>query len=117
MNFFIDANLPYSTKEIFEEFGKCWHTREVGLQDASDEVILKFAKEKKAILATRDLEFGNPYLYPKGSHCGVLIIRVPFYFTARQINETLREAISKIEIGQLKNSVTVIEPGKIRIRK
>lgn len=116
MNFFIDA-LPYSTKDILQEFGNVWHARDVKLQDAENGIIFNFAKKKKAILVTKDLEFANPYLYPKDSHCGLLILRVPFYFTAKQINAVLKKALLAIEIHQLRNSTTIIEPGKIRIRK
>jgi predicted nuclease of predicted toxin-antitoxin system len=117
MKFFIDANLPYSSKEIFEKFGKVWHAKDVKLQAAADKIIFKFAVKKKAILVTRDLEFANPYLYPKKSHYGVLILKVPFWFTANQINKTIKSALSSIEIKILEKAVVVIEPAKIRIRK
>jgi len=117
MKFFLDANLPYSSKEIFQKLGKTWHARDLKLQNTEDEIIFKSAAKRKAILITRDLEFGNPYLYPKDSHYGLLILRVPFYFTAEQINKILKQALSSIKIENLKKSVTIIEPGKIRIRK
>ena len=116
MKFFLDANLPYSSKEIFSKVGATWHTKEVNLNDAPDEEILNFAIKQKAILVTRDLEFGNPYLYPKDSHYGLVIVRVPFYFTAQQINKTLKEFLSSIKVEDLQNAITVVEPGKIRIR-
>ncbi|PIZ88969.1 MAG: hypothetical protein COX90_01870 [Candidatus Nealsonbacteria bacterium CG_4_10_14_0_2_um_filter_38_17] len=116
MNFFIDTNLPYSSKDIFCKYGKTWHTQDVNLQGASDTDILRFAIQKKAILITRDLEFGNPYLYPRKSHCGLIIVRVPFYFTAKQINKTLKDFLTSVNREKLKNTITVVEPGKIRMR-
>jgi len=117
MKFFLDANLPYSSKEIFRKFGKTWHTKDVNLKSAPDEKIFNFAVKKKAILVTRDLEFGNQYLYPKDSHYGLIILRVPFYFTAKQINRIFKEFLASINVKDLKNAIIVIEPGKIRIRK
>lgn len=117
MRFFLDANLPYSSREIFNKYGETFHAREVNLKEAPDEEIFKFTVKQKAILVTRDLEFGNPYLYPRDSHHGLIIIRVPFYFTAKQINKTLKESFSSIKVEDLQNAITVIEPGKIRIRK
>ena len=117
MKFFLDANLPYSSKEVFNKFGKTWHTRDVNLNKAPDEEIFNFAIEQKAILITRDLEFGNPYLYSWDDYQGLIIVRVPFYFTAKQINKVLEEFLSSTKIEDLKNSITVVEPGKIRIRK
>lgn len=117
MKFFIDANLPYSLKEIFQKFGKTWHAKEENLKSAPDEEIFRFAIKKRAILVTRDLEFGNPYLYPRDSHYGLIILRAPFYFTAKQINKNLKEFLFSINIDDLKNAITIVEPGKIRIRK
>lgn len=117
MNFFIDANLPYSSKEVFKTIGRTSHAKDEGLQNASDEKIFNFALKEKAILITRDLEFANPYLFPRDLYHGLIIIRVPFYFTAKQINKTLTEFISHTKIEELKNTICVVEPGKIRIRK
>lgn len=116
MNFFLDANLPVSLKEIFAKVGLVQHARDVNLSDASDDEIFEFAVKKKAILVTRDLEFGNPYLYPKNSHCGLIILRVPFHFTATQINRILKDFLASTETRHLRNAVTIVEPGKIRIR-
>jgi len=117
MKFFLDANLPYSSKEIFSKFGRTWHARDVNLQDASDERIFNFAIKNKAILVTKDLEFGNPYLYPRNSHYGLIIVRAPFYFTAKQTNKILKEFLSLIESKNLERAVVIIEPGKMRIRR
>ncbi|PIR71991.1 MAG: hypothetical protein COU42_02910 [Candidatus Nealsonbacteria bacterium CG10_big_fil_rev_8_21_14_0_10_36_24] len=89
----------------------------MNLKRAPDEEIFNFTVEQKAILITRDLEFGNPHLYPPDSHHGLIIIRVPFYFTAEQINKTLKGFLSLIKIADLKGVITVVEPGKIRVRK
>lgn len=117
MNFFLDANLPYSSREIFSKYGRTWHAKDVNLKEAPDEEIFNFAVKQEAILITKDLEFGNPYLYPQDSYHGLVIVRVPFYFTAKQINKTLEEFLSSTKIKDLENAITVVEPGKIRIRK
>jgi predicted nuclease of predicted toxin-antitoxin system len=117
MKFFIDANLPYSSKAVFESYGQTWHARDLKLMAAPDEKVLQAAVGKGAILITKDLEFGNPYIFPWDSHHGVVVVRVPFYFTAGQTNKVLRRALQSTDISTFKDSVTVIEPGKIRVRK
>lgn len=117
MKFFLDANLPYSTKDIFSRFGEVLHAKDVDLQAASDETIFSFAVKEKAILVTKDLDFGNPYIYPKESHYGLIILRAPFYFTAKQINAVFALFLSSTQTEELKGSIIVLGPGYQRIRK
>jgi len=117
MKFVVDANLPYSTKELLEQFGQTWHARDVGLESAPDETIIKFSTAQKAVLITRDLGFGNPFLFPKGSHGGVVIIRIPNQFTMVQIHRLLQTFFSSIDLESLEGAVTVVEPGRFRIRR
>jgi predicted nuclease of predicted toxin-antitoxin system len=81
------------------------HARDVNLQSASDDKVFNFPVKNKVILVTRDLEFGNPYLYPRNSHYGLIIVRVPFYFTAKQINKILKEFLSSIETKNLERAI------------
>lgn len=116
MNFFLDANLPCSLKDIFSRYGEVWHTNDVGLQSAIDQDVFNFAVSKRAILVTRDLDFGNPYLYPKEAHHGIIILRVPSHYNSAQIKNIFADFLSAIELEDLLHFITVIEPGKIRIR-
>lgn len=117
IKFFLDANIPYSSKQIFKDFGTVEHTRDVGLSKASDKEILRYASKNKSILVTKDLEFGNILLYPAKSHQGVVILRLPFYYTAEQINKALVQFLKSVELEEIKNSITVVELGRYRIRK
>ena len=76
MKFLIDANLPYSLQAILSPYGQCWHVRDLGLATAHDSLVMTTAIRHKAVLITRDLEFGNPFMYPPDTHHGVMIIRV-----------------------------------------
>jgi len=66
---------------------------------------------------TRDLDFGNILIYPLKSHRGIIILRLPFYFTANQINSILKEFLSSVNIKELEGAVTIVELGRYRIRK
>lgn len=60
MNFVLNANVPYSSLEIFKELDlKAVHVREIGLGSAEDEEIPSYAKRKRAIVVIRDLNFGT----------------------------------------------------------
>lgn len=75
--------------------------RDHGLRGQADEAILSFATQKKALLITGDLGFGNQLKYPVGSNGELL-------------PHTSRTDLSEDE---LKLSLTILEPGKIRSRK
>jgi len=117
MKFFLDACMPYSSKEIFQRYGEVSHARDIGMGGAPDKEIIEYASKNKAVLVTKDLDFGNTLLYPIDSYFGVIILRVPFYFTAKQINNVLREFLSSVNIEELKNAITIVELGRYRMRR
>ena len=117
MKFFLDACMPYSSKEVFKRFAEVEHARDVGLARAADKEIIEYASRHKAVLVSKDLEFANIILYPINLHCGVTLLRLPSCFTARQINSILEEFLNSVDIKELINSVTMVESGRYRIRK
>ncbi len=118
MKFFIDENLPLSTISIIQKLGfEVEHCKNSNLRGASDEKIAKYAKEHKMILITKDLEFGSLIFYPKNSHYGLLVLRLPNYFNTIKIMAALEEFLKNIEIEKLINAITILEIGRYRIRK
>ena len=117
MRFFLDANMPYSSKEVFKNFGQVNHAGDIGLARAADREIIEYVAERKAILVTKDLEFANVLLYPINSHSGVVVLKLPFYFTAKQINNALKSFLSSLDVKELENAVTIVELGRYRMRK
>ena len=118
MKFLIDANIPYSSLKMFEEMGlDAVHVRDAGLMRASDIEIFNYAIKNKFVILTKDIEFGDFNLFPLNLSCGVIIVRFPFYFTAYQFSENLKEILMSINLRELENSITIIKLGRIRIRK
>lgn len=84
MRFLLDANIPFSSAELLKKFGfDVFHARNVGLQKAIDQEIIEYAFRHEAILLTKNMEFANILLHPINSHHGVIVLRLPPYFTAR----------------------------------
>ena len=79
--------------------------------------VATYAKKHKAILITKDLEFGNLLVYPKGSHFGLVVLRVPSSFKIEQIAAALLPVLKLLPSESLNDSITIIEPGRYRIRK
>jgi|SRR3989344_527296 len=118
MKFFLDANMPKSSLKILENLGiESIHARNVGMGKALDIEIINYAIKNKCVLITKDLEFGNPNLFPLENVSGLIILRFPYYFTATQISEHLKIFFNSIELKELENSIITLKLGRFRIRR
>ena len=116
VRFLVDENLPLSLVRFLRESGH--HVLDVAaspIRGSSDEQLWKRAAREEHILVTRDLDFPFPKIRPYPS--GLIIVRVPDTFTGEQITRIFSEAIKRMQPEDLEGSVTVITPGRIRIRK
>ena len=118
MRFLLDADIPRSSARVLRKLGhEVLDVRDINLGGATDEEIMKYAKQNNFILVTRDIEFANILRYPKDSHVGIVVLRLPFDFTSEQINSMLNDFIESIKVQELMNNVTIVELGKYRIRR
>lgn len=58
MNIVIDMNLSPEWERVFSEYYKIKHWSRIGDSDTPDELILQWAKERKHVILTNDLDFG-----------------------------------------------------------
>ncbi|HLD77457.1 MAG TPA: DUF5615 family PIN-like protein, partial [archaeon] len=91
--------------------------RDIGLGHASDAAILRAAKASGSIVVTRDLGFGNPEQHPLSAHAGVVILRLPSSFNARQTAAVLADFLKEAKSAPLEGAVTIVELGRYRIRR
>ncbi len=117
MKFLLDANIPYSTVEIFPKNHKVFHVRDLGLAQATDERIIAWAKRNKAVLITRDLDFANIFNFPPKNYFGIVVIRTPYFYSAKEIKRILNGFIAKFDLKTLPRAIVIVEEGRIRIRK
>lgn len=118
MKFFLDANIPYSALEIFEELNlESTHARDAGLSRADDMKIMDYAVKNDSILVTKDLEFANLISFPIESHHGVILMRLPSFFKASQFVNVLRDFLTSIDTKDLKKAIAIVKVGRYRIRK
>lgn len=117
MDFFLDENLPLSLVDALGEQGfEVSHVRLAGMTGAEDEEIAEHAKDREAVLITKDLEFGSSILYPEGSHHGLLIVRLPHDFGADKLVENTENFIAKNNLSELEGRITVLELDRKRVR-
>lgn len=115
MKFLIDADSPYSLIVIFDKHGyKAVHVRRV-LGSATDEEIYDYAQDKGYIIVTRDLGFAEIFLKNKG--LGLILMRLPYYFTVDKINKVFDEFLKEAHVKEMVNSIVVVELGRYRTKK
>ena len=117
MKFLLDANIPYSLQEVFPRGHDVFHIRDLNLANSEDQEIADWAKKNKATIVSRDLDFANINNFPPENYYGIVILRVPYFYTAKNIKRVFRNFISKIEESEIPKSTIIVEEGRWRIKK
>lgn len=117
--FLIDENLPKSIGVIFERLGfRVEYVREnLKLNGQTDEIIFRYAINKKAIIVTRDLDFVDLLRFDIHKLAGIVIIRFPQEISIATIYREITKATKNFHTNDFRKFVMVIEPGLVRKRK
>ena len=116
MKFLLDANIPYSAKEVFSGH-KIVHVRDLGLEQATDEKIISWAEKNQAALVSRDFDFANILNFPSAKYYGIIILRLPHFYIAREIKRVLNSFLKKVDMQEIHGSTIIVEEGRYRVRK
>lgn len=91
--FLVDEDLPRSLAPSLREAGfACQDVRDVGLGGRSDIEIIRYARS-------------------------IVLIRFRQAITTRDLNSTIIAALARLAPAQLSGAITVIEPGRVRVRR
>jgi predicted nuclease of predicted toxin-antitoxin system len=118
VRFLIDADLPLSTKPLLERFGhEAIDVRDVGLGNAKDPFIARYAQDHQACLLTGDFGFADIRNYPPESYYGIVVLELPRDTTATFILHLLEEMLSQNHVvTRLGGRLAIVEAGRIRLR-
>lgn len=89
--------------------------RDLGPSLARDADIVQYALRASKVVVTRDLDFGEVLRYP--THPGAVILRLPPTTRAEQVTATLRAFLDQAKETEIRQAITIIEPGRIRRRR
>jgi predicted nuclease of predicted toxin-antitoxin system len=115
-SFLVDEDLPRTLAPSLREAGFfAEDVRDVGLGGRSDSEIIRCAKDERRILVTRDVALASLDRVPSRSRYG--IVRFRQAISTKDLNSAIVAALNRLEPAQFRGSITVIEPGRVRIRR
>ena len=117
MQFLADQDVYHITVEWLREEGEDVVTaKELGMQRATDEVLLKKARELDRLFLTRDKDFGALVFLKAVESSGVILLRVT-PMTVDEVHRELQRLLGEHKEEELKRSFCVVEPHRYRIRR
>lgn len=115
LKFLMDADMPRSSAQVIRNMGfDVDDVRDIGMRAAKDREIIEYALIKKRIIITRDTDFGEVLRYPE--HPGAIILRLPYTFTAIEINRRLEEFFKSVREDDIRETITLVELSRYRRR-
>lgn len=114
----VDEDMPRPTVDLLRSLDiDAVDVRDVGLRGSPDAEVFGYAQEHGMILISRDKEFGNILKYPPTSHCGIILVKLPYTYVRDQILGIVRRFFDETERDRLPNNLTILESDRYRIRK
>jgi predicted nuclease of predicted toxin-antitoxin system len=116
-SFLVDENASRTLVSALRTAGYlAEHVHEVGLQGHLDAEVYAYALKHQQIIITIDLDFSNITQYPP-PHCGIIILRLPNKMTTADLIQEVLNGLNTLDGQDLANTLIIIEPGRLRVRK
>lgn len=118
LKFLLDANLSWQSRDYLISLGYTAYTvKDFNLSLADDIEIAKFAKAKKLIIITLDLDFGQIFYFNSLGTMGIIILKLNSQ-TVESVNKNLKKMIDAkvFEMPKLQKSLVIVDEKKIRIK-
>ena len=118
LRFLIDEDCPLSLETLLNKRGyDTIHVKTSGLSGTKDPELFVFAQAEQRIIISRDLGWANIKSYPPNTHCGLIVLRLPFEAIAIEIRQILEQFIDRIDMLEIVGATVVVDKNKFRIRK
>lgn len=87
VRFLVDEDMPISSTDVFEAHGYPTNSvHSLGMRGTTDREIMDRAFQNGEIIVTREKDFGDLIRYPRDTHPGAVIVRLPYTYTAEKFN-------------------------------
>jgi hypothetical protein len=118
VRFLIDADLPRSVGEAILRHGhEVVDVRDIGLRDAKDAEIARYAQSQQLCLITGDYDFADVRNYPPDQYIGLVVLFLPRAATATYITQLLDDFFGQsVLLKELPGKLAIVEPGRVRLR-
>ena len=117
MKLLLDENISCRTALFLSDLGHdALHVRDAGLNGASDDAVIGYARKHGYVLITVDRDFGNILDYTPGTHPGIIRLKIR-YMPAGTVNTLLRDLFEKVAFEEISGNLVIVEEGRYRIRK
>lgn len=116
MRFLVDMPLsPALAAWLRQQGHDTLHAGEIGLDRASDGVILERARGEGRVVLTADLDYPRLLALTEAQQPGLILFRGGDY-SEQECVERLGQVFERVPPRVLQNSIVVVERGRIRLR-
>lgn len=112
----LDENIGSRGTELLAERGHDVSTvRDQGLSGSSDEKIFEVCAAEGRILVTLDRDFGEVLRFPPEESAGIVILDLGPRASPQRLLDRLRDFLTVAEEQDVRGSLWIVEPGRVRI--
>src|SRR5712692_5058589 len=118
MRFLVDASLPRSATALLRQLGHdAADVRDIGLRQATDDVIAAHARTNQQALITRDFDFADIRNYPPAGYAGIVVLQLPDDATASEVTKLLEIFVRREDwLAKLPGRLAIVEVWRVRFR-
>ena len=113
----LDENLGLRAQALFRAAHDVETTYCEGLSGSSDDSIFEACCAEGRCLVTLDLDFADPVRFSAHRCEGIIVLRTPGSATSSVLEVLVRQCIQGLRTLEVKNSLWIVEPTRIRIRQ
>lgn len=108
----LDEKAAYSAKDVAEKKYVVFYIRDVGVAPKREKEVIDWAKSNDVALIDRNLDFEKIINFPLAEFLGVVVLRIPSFYSAEQTKKALDDFTSKVDIKNIPKALIIIDEGK-----